>query len=268
MTRSRHGRSGGGPSPTGSGLPSWAQRHLDESGEPGPLELPAAPPARHRRSAPAEPSRLRGWGVAVVSVAAAVGVVPLAITSLAADHSGDPLPQVDTYTAGSPAPLQAQDGGSSAGRRDAVGAVPGLPGGDPASAGVLDGPLAPAAAAPPIVPAAPEPTAVPAAVVRTTPTTTPTRTTAPTPRSGTPTSTTETTDDTEEGRSATTSPSSSSSGDGGSDDGGGSSGGGSSDDGGGSSGDGGEQQGLLGGVLDTGGKVVGGLTGTVGGVLG
>lgn len=197
MARSRHGRSRGEPSPAGSGLPSWAQRHLDEAGDP-PTAAVAPALTSHRRRPTEEPSRLRGWGVAVVAVAAAVGAVPLAITSLANDHSDDPLPRVDTYTAGSPGPLPHDGGGDATGRRPVSG-DPSAVGSDPATSGVLVAP--PAAPAAPIV--VPEST-VPAAVVRSTPTPRPTTTpTTTTPRSTTPTTTTSTEGD---GRSATKAP--------------------------------------------------------------
>ncbi|HEY2225861.1 hypothetical protein [Actinomycetospora sp.] len=208
MARSRHGRSRSGSSSTDSGLPSWAQRHLDEAGDATPAEVaPTATLSSHRRASAAEPSRLRGWGVAIVSVAAAVGAVPLAITSLANDSSDDPLPKVDTYTAGSPASLPAENGADGgAARRTAPGAVPGTPGpvgSDPATAGVL---VVPPVAAAPIVPARAAPTTVvPAAVVQSSPTVAPTTTPkATTPRSATPT----TSESTEQSRSATKPPSS------------------------------------------------------------
>lgn len=204
MARSRHGRSRGEPSPAGSGLPSWAQRHLDEANDPPPTpETSSAAFTSHRRSSAGEPNRLRGWGVAIVSVAAAVGVVPLAITSLANDPSNDPLPKVDTYTAGAPAPLENGAGGTAGGRAGTAPLAPGPAGTDPASTGVLTVPpvAAPPAAAPPVAaaPIVPE-RAVPAAVVRATPTVTPTTTTkTSTPRSASPT----TTESTEQSRSAT-----------------------------------------------------------------
>ena len=198
MARSRHGRSRGGPSSAGSGLPSWAQRHLDEAGDPvTAADIPAAAPVARRRHGSDDPHGLRGWGVAIVAVAAAVGAVPLAITSLANDHSDDPLPKVDTYTAGSPAPLETQGGAGGARHRPGTPAVPGSPGTDPATGGVLAAPPAPPAVAPAIVPVVPVPTPVPAALVRATPTVTPTTPTkATTPRSATPTTATS-------GRSAT-----------------------------------------------------------------
>jgi hypothetical protein len=260
MARSRHGRTGGGSSPADSGLPSWARRHLEEAGEPGVDTAALAARTRHRRAA--EASGLRGWGVAIVSVAAAVGAVPLAISSLANDHSADPLPRVDTYTAGSPGPLQ---GGPAPGGASRAGRPGTAPGGDAATGGVLDAPpAAPEARSPgvsgPAFAAAP----VPAAVVRPTPrvlppTVTPAKTTAPTT--------------TTEGRSATKPPKSSPSkppksnpkpSGGGGSNGGGSNGGGGASGGGSGNGGGG---GVLGNVLDTGAKTVGGVTDTVGGLL-
>src|SRR3954447_7437948 len=81
------------------GLPSWAQRGLDEA----PTELapsaPAPPPARHRRgpvvAAPAG-SRPQRWAVALASVAAAAAAIPLAISTLASDHDVA-LPRVGTF---------------------------------------------------------------------------------------------------------------------------------------------------------------------------
>jgi hypothetical protein len=203
MARSRHGRSRGGPSSADSGLPSWAQRHLDEAGDPVTAadvrRYPA--PLTHRRQGRADaPHRMRGWGVAIVAVAAAVGAVPLAITSLANDHSDDPLPKVDTYTAGAPAPLETDGGSAGARHRADTPAVPGSPGSDPSTAGVLAAPPAPPVAAAPIVPGRRLAAPVPAALIRATPTVPPTTTTkATTPRSATPTTTTST----DEGRTAT-----------------------------------------------------------------
>jgi hypothetical protein len=190
MARSRHGRTGGGSSPADSGLPSWARRHLEEAGESGVDTAALAARTHHRRAA--EPSGLRGWGVAIVSVAAAVGAVPLAISSLANDHSADPLPRVDTYTAGSPGPLQAGPGVGGASRAGRPGTVPGS---DAATGGVLD---APPAAVPGGAPAVRGPAfaaaPLPAAVVRATPTV------IPTPAK--PVTKTPTTPTTTEGRSA------------------------------------------------------------------
>jgi hypothetical protein len=241
MARSRHGRSGGRPA-ADAGLPSWAQRHLDEAGDTAIIPAVTAPSARrHHRAAAAAPSGLRGWGVAIVSVAAAVGAVPLAVSSVANDHSDDPLPKVDTYTAGRPGPLHAEPGGTRAG-------APAAPQGAQATSGVLDEPPAAPEARAPIVP--PRAVPVPAAVVRSTP-----AVVAPVKRA------TPTTAATTQGRSATpppattpkppkSSPPSGSTGGGGS---GGPSDGGS-DDGG--------------GLVGTVGKTVGGVTNTVGGVLG
>ncbi|HEY2194038.1 MAG TPA: hypothetical protein VGH76_17315 [Actinomycetospora sp.] len=194
MARSRHGRSGGGSSPADSGLPSWAQRHLDEAGEPD-VDTAALAARTHHRRAAAQPSRMRGWGVAIVSVAAAVGAVPLAISSVANDHSDDPLPRVDTYTAGSPGPLQG--GAGAGGTTQARPGQGGTAGGDAATGGVLDAPpAAPQAVAPGRVIAAP----LPAAVVRATPTVVPPPVVAPVvPR-------TATTPTTSTGRSATKPP--------------------------------------------------------------
>ncbi len=249
MARSRHGRTGGGSSPAGSGLPSWAQRHLDEAGEP---EFEAAPTAPRRpRRAAAEPKGLRGWGVAIVSVAAAVGAVPLAITSLAHDHSDDPLPRVDTYPAGSPGPLQAGGGpgrGQGTAPRTAV-----VPGNDPSTAGVLDGP--PEVAAGPVVPPQAIAAPVPAAVVRATPRVLPSTTTKPaTPRSATSTAPTTTT----EGRSASKPPSTTPSKPSTGSSGGHSSGGSSHDNGSGSSG------GLISNTVKGAADTVSGLTGSLG----
>jgi len=242
MARSRHGRSGGRSS-TDAGLPSWAQRHLDEAGDTAVIPAVPAPSAvRHRRAAAAPPSGLRGWGVAIVAVAAAVGAVPLAVSSVANDHSDDPLPKVDTYTAGRPGPLQDEPGGSRSG-------APAAPQGDQATAGVLDEPpAAPVARAP----AAPQRAApVPAAVVRPTPAVvapvkpvTPTTTAATKGRSATPPPATTTKPPKSQPPSGST---------------GGGRSGGSSDEG---SDDGG------GGLVGTVGKTVGGVTKTVGGVLG
>lgn len=192
MARSRHGRSGGRRSSTDTGLPTWAQRHLDEAGDTAVIPVTPAPSGRrhHRVAVPA--GGLRGWGLAIVSVAAAVGAVPLAISSVANNHSGDPLPKVDTYTAGRPGPLPAEPG-AAGGTRSGVAA----PQGDQATAGVLDAPPEPPEPQAPIVPRRAAPVPVPAAVVRNTPavvapvaprtatSTTPTATakSAPTPRS-------------------------------------------------------------------------------------
>src|ERR1700712_259048 len=106
MARSRHGRSGRRPSSPDAELPSWAQRHLEEAGDTAIIPVSPAPSSRRQhRAAGAGPSGLRGWGVAIVSVAAAVGAVPLAVSSVANNHTGDPLPKVDTYTAGKPGPV-------------------------------------------------------------------------------------------------------------------------------------------------------------------
>lgn len=166
MARSRHGRSGGRASSADAGLPSWAQRHLDEAGDTAVVSATAAPSARrhHRAAAAASVAGgLRGWGVAIVSVAAAVGAVPLAVSSLANDHSDDPLPKVDTYTAGRPGPLQAEPGTTGH-------APPGTaaPRGDQATAGVLEAPPEVPVARAPSVPRRPAAPA-PVAVVRTTP---------------------------------------------------------------------------------------------------
>jgi len=254
MARSRHSRSGGGPSTADPRLPSWAQRHLDEASDTGIIaavpapSAPSAPPTRHHRRAAVPAGGLRGWGVAIVSVAAAVSAVPLAVSSLANDHSDDPLPNVDTYTAGSPGPLQSEPGG---GTRAGTPGTRVAPGQDSATAGVSSAPPeAPEARA-----ARPVPVPVPAAVIR------PTRAVVPAiPRSATstvPTSTTQGPSGTTTtkpaqppARSAPEPPPESS-------DDGGSSGGGNSDSG--NSGGG-----LLGGV----GNTVGGLTKTVGGVAG
>src|SRR4051794_667697 len=236
MARSRHGRSGGRSS-ADAGLPSWAQRHLDEAGDTAIIPAGAPPRRRQPRAAAAAPSGLRGWGVAIVSVAAAVGAVPLAVSSLANDHSDDPLPKVDTYTAGRPGPLQAEPGGSRAG-------APAAPQRDQATAGVLDEPPPAPVARAPIVPRQAAPAPVPAAVVRSTPAV------VPVPRTATATRPTTTTGKATTPRSAPKPPPKSSpkpppdtsSNDGGDD-------------------DGGSQQ--SGGLL---GNTVGGLTRTVGGV--
>lgn len=249
MAQPRHGRSGGRPS-VDAGLPSWAQRHLDEAGDTAvipvaPAATGAPSPRRQHRAAASGSGGLRGWGVAIVSVAAAVGAVPLAVASLANDHSGEPLPKVDTYTAGRPGPLQAEPG-SPSGTRSGTAA----PQGDQATAGVLEGPPEAPVARAPIVPRRTAP--VPAAVVRPTPavvppvasrtaaSTTPTSTTQE--RSATPTKTATPTKSTP--RSA---PSSSD----------------ESNDSGSSGGSAGGD-----GLVGTVGKTVGGLTNTVGGVLG
>jgi hypothetical protein len=241
MARSRHGRSGGRPSSADAGLPSWAQRHLEEAGDTAVIPVTPAPPGRrqHRAAGPA-PGGLRGWGLAIVSVAAAVGAVPLAVSSVANNHTGDPLPKVDTYTAGRPGPLQTGPGAVGGTRSGPASA----PQGDQATAGVLEGPPAPPEARAPIVPRRAAP--VPAAVVRTTPAVVP-PTAAVAPRTATATTPTSTV----QGRSGTTTtkstkptksspkPAPSS-----------------------NDGDGGNSGGLLGGV----GNTVGGVTDAVGGV--
>lgn len=191
MARSRHGRSGGRAS-SDAGLPTWAQRHLEEAGDTAVIPAVSAAPARRQhRAASSAPRGLRGWGVAIVSVAAAVGAVPLAVSSVANNHSDDPLPKVDTYTAGRPGPLQTGPGGTRSGP------APAPQQGDQATSGVLEEPAAPPEARAPVVP--PRVAPVPAAVVRTTPapvkpvvpatpraattTTTPTATETSTPRS-------------------------------------------------------------------------------------
>jgi uncharacterized membrane protein YgcG len=259
MARPRHGRSGGGSTPD-SGLPSWAQRHLDEAGELDAAAPAVVPPTRHRRSAAPEPSRLRGWGVAIVSVAAAVTAVPLAITSLANDHSGEPLPKVDTYTAGSPGPLQAE-GGAAAGAPGRP-AVPAPQRSDPASSDVLGSQSGPA-----VAPAAP----VPAALVRPTPAVVAPRTTVP-PKPVTPAVTpapkpVTSTTTADQGRSATKPPPSSS---GSKPSGGGSSGGGSSggSSGGGHQSGGGGQPGLVGQLGNTVGNTVNTVGNVANGLLG
>ena len=200
MARSRHGHRAA-ESVGGTGLPSWAQRHLGEAGESAETVLLAAPsPSRHRRRAAPEPAhRLKGWGVAVVSVAAAVGAVPLAISSVAADRSDDPLPTVNTFTAGAPGPLEsggagqggmAQGGTAQGGTRT----VPAPPAGDPSTGGILQAPAAPGSVARPAAPV-PQPAAVvrPSAPAASSTTTAPARplagtsTTAPKPK---PTTTT------------------------------------------------------------------------------
>ncbi|MCD2187478.1 hypothetical protein [Actinomycetospora soli] len=248
------GRGSGEPT---TALPSWAQRHLDEAGTDAP-----APPVttRHRRGAgrAGTDTPLRGWGVAALSVAAAVTAVPLAISAVANDRSDDPLPKVDTFTAGAPQALDGGQGGTTT-RRGATDVT------DPTTGGILGGPGfapgAPAAAPAPAVVPVPQP----AAVVRPT-------TTAPTtvtPRSATPTTTkpTTTTSDDDEGRSATptkkpTSSSSGSSGSGGSGSSGNSSGNGSS--GKSSSGSGQEQDGPVTGLVKGVGNTLGGVTGALG----
>ena len=242
MAQPRHGRSGGRP-PADAGLPSWARRHLDEAGDTAVIPVATAATRtpssrRHHRAAATGSSGLRGWGVAIVSVAAAVGAVPLAVSSVANNHSGDPLPKVDTYTAGRPGPLQA-DPGSAGGTRSG----PAAPRDDQATAGVLEAPPDAPVARAPIVPRRTTP--VPAAVVRTAPavvppvvprtatSTTPTSTTQG--RAATPTKTTNPTKSTPRSAPA------------------------SGDDSADSGGSGG------GGLV---GKTVGGLTNTVGGVLG
>jgi hypothetical protein len=242
MARSRHGRSGGRPR-ADAGLPSWAQRHLDEAGDTAIIPAAPAPPVRRQhRAAAAAPSGLRGWGVAIVSVAAAVGAVPLAVSSLANDHSDDPLPKVDTYTAGRPGPLQAEPGGTRSG-------APAAPQRDQATAGVLDEPPAAPVAQAPVAPRRAAPVPVPAAVVRSTHAVvapakpvTPTTTATTKGRSATPPPATTT-------KPPTSQPSSGSTGGGRS--------GGSSDEG---------SDGGGGGLVGTVGKTVGGLTNTVGGV--
>ena len=248
MARSRHGRSGGRAS-SDAGLPTWAQRHLEEAGDTAVIPAVSAAPARRQhRAASSAPRGLRGWGVAIVSVAAAVGAVPLAVSSVANNHSDDPLPKVDTYTAGRPGPLQTGPGGTRSGP------APAPQQGDQATSGVLDEPAAPPEARAPVVPRrAAVPVPVPAAVVRTTPA--PVKPVVPaTPRAAT-TTTTPTATETSTPRSAPKPPKSPpkqappSNDDGGS--------------GGGNSG-----SGLVGGLLNTGGRAVGGLTNTVGGVVG
>ena len=165
MARSRHGHRAAEPV-GGTGLPSWAQRHLGEAGESAETVLLAAPSTtRHRRRAAPEPThRLKGWGVAVVSVAAAVGAVPLAISSVAANRSDDPLPTVNTFTAGAPGPLEAGGAPQGGGTRT----VPAPPG-DPSTGGILEAPAgAPGAPAAPgsVVQGRAVPAPQPAAVVR------------------------------------------------------------------------------------------------------
>ena len=243
MARSRHGRSGGRSS-TDAGLPSWAQRHLDEAGDTAAIPAVRAPSDRRRpRAAAAAPSGLRGWGVAIVSVAAAVGAVPLAVSSVANDHSDDPLPRVDTYTAGRPGPLQGEPGGTRSG-------APAAPQGDQATAGVLDEPPAAPEARAPAAPPRAAPVPIPAAVVRPTPAVvapvkpvTPTTTATTTGRSATPPPATTT-------KPPKSPPS-------------GSTGGGRS---GGSSHDGSNDGGGGGGLVGTVDKVVGGATDALGGV--
>lgn len=228
MARLRHGRSRSASASADSALPAWAQRHLDEAAgrrdpggggpagsgaveDPAGATTPSGGQRRYRRSASDGASRLRGWGFAAVSVAAAVGVVPLAISSLAGDHSGDPLPKVDTYDAGAPQPLPAGTGPADAVAGHPVTAA--TLGSDPAIAGVLSAPQratppVPAprrtASSPPENPVVRGP-AVPAAVMTTTPPTSTGTPTTTTPRPSTPpTSTTST----EKGRS-TSKPSSS-----------------------------------------------------------
>ncbi|WP_026204705.1 hypothetical protein [Actinomycetospora chiangmaiensis] len=243
MTRSRQGRSGEAGEP--AGLPLWAQRHLDESGyTPAVTTSHRRGDARSRTESP-----LRGWGLAILSVAAAVTAVPLAVNAVANDRSSDPLPTVDTYTAGSP---QALDGGQGGATRRGPSDVTG----DPATAGILTvpGPGAPPAAPPaPVVPAP-----LPAAVVRPTQPAVPTLIT---PRAATPTTapTTKPTTTTTgagdgQGRSGTptgtTKPTSGS----------------KSAPSGGNDGGGG-QKGLVPQVADTAGKTVNGLGKAVGGLL-
>ena len=195
MARSRHGHRAAEPV-GGTGLPSWAQRHLGEAGESAETVLLAAPSTtRHRRRAAPEPThRLKGWGVAVVSVTAAVGAVPLAISSVAADRSDDPLPTVDTFTAGAPGPLEsggARQGGTTQG---GTRTFPARPAGDPSTGGILQAPAAPGSVARPAAPV-PQPAAVvrPSAPAASSTTTAPARplagtsTTAPKPK---PTTTT------------------------------------------------------------------------------
>lgn len=189
MGRSRHGHRAAPIE--GGGLPSWAQRHLGEAAEADEALTVATPsPIRHRRRAAREPAhRLKGWGVAVVSVAAAVGAVPLAISSVAADRSDDPLPTVNTFTAGAPGPLEsggAEQGGVAEGGTRTV-TVPAPPG-DPSTGGILEGPTdtpggpgagpavavpQPAALVKPTVPAAPSTTPAPARPLAGTSTTAP-----------------------------------------------------------------------------------------------
>ncbi|WP_433798573.1 hypothetical protein [Actinomycetospora sp. CA-084318] len=254
LTRSRHRRSAerGSGEPT-TALPSWAQRHLDEAGTPAPAPTVTS---RHRRAGRGgADSPLRGWGVAVLSVAAAVTAVPLAINAVANDRSDDPLPKVDTFTAGAPQALDGAQSGTTT-RRGATDA------GDP-TGGVLTvpgvAPGAPQVAPAPVVVPAPQP----AAVVRPTTPPAPTRITprsaAPTTTTGSTTPTTTSGDDDGEGRSTTPKPkptSSGSSGSSGSGSSGGSSGGGQKQD-----------KGLLGNTVDAVGGVVGGVGGVAKGLL-
>ena len=250
MARSRHGRSGGRASSADPGLPSWAQRHLDEAGDTAVIpavSATAAPSGRRQHRAAAGPvaGGLRGWGVAIVSVAAAVGAVPLAVSSLANDHSNDPLPRVDTYTAGRPGPLPAEPGTTGRTRPGTA-----APQGDQATAGVLDAPPEAPAARVQSVSRRPA-----AAVVRPTPAVVPPVAAAPrtvtTPpatgqgRSATPTTKTTTT-------SSSKPPS-----------GGGGNGGSGNGNSGGNSGGGNSGGGVLGGL----GNAVGGVTRTAGGLV-
>ncbi|MDL5158190.1 hypothetical protein [Actinomycetospora termitidis] len=190
MGRSRHRRSQS--TAASAGLPSWAQRHLDEAGHDEP-EAPTAVVGRRSAAARGGAGQTtRGWGVAIVSVAAAVTAVPLAISSVAADRSDEPLPKINTFTAGAPGPLPGS-GGVESGIRDSR---PTVIEGDRTGSGLLqvpDGGSAPGAVA-----VAPAPVLVPAprpaAVVRPTTAVAPparsaTRPTTPTTTTGTTTST-------------------------------------------------------------------------------
>ena len=113
-----------------------------------PVAAPSTTRHRRRAATPEPTHRLKGWGVAVVSVAAAVGAVPLAISSVAADRSDDPLPTVNTFTAGAPGPLES--GGAA--RAAAAPAPSRHPPGDPSTGGILEAP-----AGTPGAPPAPDP---------------------------------------------------------------------------------------------------------------
>ncbi|MHC1557671.1 hypothetical protein ACR9E3_01870 [Actinomycetospora sp. C-140] len=254
-------------------LPAWARRGLDEA----PEELtpsPAAPSdtGRHRttgrggrRRAGAAgvggAQRLKGWGLAAASVAAAAAAVPLAVSTLS--HSGEntALPRVGTFPVVAPGELPG--GPPAAPSRAPGGAAPGGYG----DATALP-PLQDPTAAPPIVPAQPprRETVTPRALARDADDETTTRTSRPT---------TTTSADDDESTGATETPTTrgddddssggSSSGGGSGSSGGGGSSGGESDGGsggGGSSGGGsGQSGGVVGGLVDTVGSTVNGVTG-------
>ncbi len=231
-------------------LPSWAQRGLSEAPDELAPSAPAPPPGRHRRgAAPVVPvgTRLRGWGLAVASVAAAAAAVPLAISTLASNDDLA-LPRVGTFPVVAPGSLDPGAG------------VPGSTARPPGTVPPADAATLPPLVDPTVVAAAPVPTVAPRAVTRRVTPTTTTGTTTTTSRSSQPTEV-----------DATPAEGPADPDDGGSGGGGGpapsggggaapSGGGGSTSEGGGGSG-GGSRPGLVGGL-------VGGVTGTVNSLLG